>query len=75
MFMENRTFTVPAIHCGHCTHTIEMEVGDIPGVQQVKAHLDNKQVFVQWDEPATWDKIKATLVEINYPPAELIQLN
>ena len=26
--MENKTFTVPNISCGHCTHTIEMEVAD-----------------------------------------------
>jgi copper chaperone CopZ len=72
--MEKRTFTVPAIHCGHCTHTIEMELGDIAGVQQVKADQQSRQVFVQWEPPATWERIKATLVEINYPPAELLQL-
>jgi copper chaperone CopZ len=27
--MTTVTYTVPAIHCGHCTHTIEMEVGEL----------------------------------------------
>ncbi len=68
--MQSKTFTVPNISCGHCTHTIEMELNDLAGVRSVNADLQSKQVMVQWDDPATWDTIKNTLVEINYPPAE-----
>lgn len=68
--MQSKTFTVPNISCGHCTHTIEMELSDVAGVKSVHADLQSKQVVVQWDDPATWDKIKNTLVEINYAPAE-----
>lgn len=67
--MESKTFNVPNISCGHCTHTIEMELGDLEGVQLVKADMENRQVHVEWDQPATWQKIESTLVEINYPPA------
>ena len=67
--MQSKTFIVPNISCGHCTHTVEMELGELAGVQSVKADLDSKQVVVQWDDPATWEKIKATLVDINYAPA------
>lgn len=67
--MESKTFTVPNISCGHCVHTVQMEVGDIAGVKHVKVDLDSKQVAVEWGEPATWDQIKSLLVEINYPPA------
>ena len=73
--MESKTFTVPNISCGHCTHAIEMEVGEIAGVASVKAVQDSKQVTVEWDSPATWEKIQATLQEINYPPEGLIQIN
>lgn len=73
--MESKTFTVPNISCGHCTHTIEMELGELPGVHSVKANQENKQVVVEWGQPATWEQIKNTLVEINYPPAELVQLS
>jgi copper chaperone len=73
--MESKTFTVPNISCGHCTHTIEMELADLPGVQSVKAEINSKKVVVEWSPPATWEQIKNTLVEINYPPAELVQLN
>ena len=73
--MHSKTFTVPNIHCGHCTHTIEMEVGELAGVTHVKAVEATKQVTVEWDEPATWEKIRATLQEINYPPESLIQIS
>lgn len=73
--METKTFTVPNISCGHCTHTIETEVADIIGVNSVKADQQSKQVTVQWDSPATWSEIQSLLQEINYPPEGLIQIS
>ena len=67
--MESKTFVVPIIRCGHCTHTVEMELGDLAGVQNVTADIQSKQVLVEWDQPATWQQIESLLVEINYPPA------
>ena len=67
--MQGKTFTVPNISCGHCVHTVEMEVGDLAGVKNVKADQDSKQVVVEWGDPATWEQIEALLVEINYAPA------
>lgn len=66
--MESKTVTVPNINCGHCTHTIEMELADLSGVQNVKADMESRQVLVEWDQPATWEKIESLLVEINYAP-------
>ncbi|HRW07097.1 MAG TPA: heavy-metal-associated domain-containing protein [Caldilineaceae bacterium] len=68
--MTTKTFTVPNISCSHCTHTIETEVGELAGVQNVKAEEGSKQVTVNYDSPATWESIKDLLVEIEYPPAE-----
>lgn len=67
--METKTFQAPAIHCGHCTMTIERELGEMEGVKSVKAAHDTKAVTVSWEAPATWDKIKALLDEIGYPAA------
>ena len=67
--METKSFAVPNISCGHCTHTIKMELGEIPGVRSVEADITYRQVTVEWGEPASWDRIKAVLTEINYPPA------
>ena len=72
--MTTVTYTVPAIHCEHCTHTIEMEVGELQGVQTVKANLDTKKVQITFDSPADETKIKALLAEINYPAEGLITL-
>ena len=66
--MTTKTFTVPNISCHHCTHTIETELKELAGVQLVKAEVESKQVTVEWGDPASWDKIKDTLEEINYPP-------
>lgn len=65
--MTSKTFTVPNISCGHCTRTIERELGELTGVARVKADAASKQVTVEWEEPATWDNIRALLEEINYP--------
>lgn len=72
--MQSKTFVVPNISCNHCTHTIEMEVGDLAGVESVEASLDSKQVTVSWDEPASWEQIESLLREINYPPADTVQI-
>ncbi|MBW7919349.1 MAG: heavy-metal-associated domain-containing protein, partial [Anaerolineales bacterium] len=65
--MTTVTYTVPAISCGHCTHTIESEVAELQGVQSVKAEVDSKKVTVTFDAPADEAQIKALLAEINYP--------
>lgn len=73
--MDSKTFKVPAISCGHCVHTIKMELGDLPGVSTVNADQETKMVTVMWDAPANWEQIRQTLVEINYPPEGLITIN
>ena len=72
--MTTVTYTIPAIHCGHCTHTIEMEVGELQGVQSVKADEASKKVEITFDTPADEQKIKALLAEIEYPVGGLITL-
>ncbi len=72
--MTTVTYTVPAISCGHCTHTIETEVAELQGVQSVKAAIDTKKVEITFDAPASEDVIKALLAEINYPAEGLITL-
>jgi copper chaperone len=68
--MQSKTFEVPNISCGHCVMAIQNEVSELNGVSKVQADQDSRMVTVEWDAPATWEQIKATLTEINYPPAE-----
>jgi copper chaperone CopZ len=53
----------------HCTHTIELEVGELDGVKSVKAELDTRKVMIDFEAPANEEKIKALLAEIEYPVA------
>lgn len=72
--MTTVTYSVPAIHCENCTRTIEMEIGELKGIQSVKADLETKKVQIAFDTPANEEKIKALLSEINYPAEGLITI-
>jgi copper chaperone CopZ len=51
----------------HCVHTIQSEVSELPGVQTVVANAMTKQAVITFDAPATEEKIKTLLAQINYP--------
>ena len=68
--MATRKFSVPNISCGHCVMAIKSELGDLAGVTKVEGDPQKKEITVEWDAPATLEKIKATLQEIHYPAAE-----
>lgn len=65
--MTTVKYSVPNISCGHCVHTIKMEVGELPGVESVEASQDRKEVTITFDDPATEEKILTLMAEINYP--------
>jgi len=68
--METTTLSIPTISCAHCVMTIQRELSEIKGVEQVNGDVTAKKIIVQWDSPATLEKIKSTLQEINYPAAD-----
>jgi copper chaperone len=68
--MKTIQFNIPAIHCNHCVHTIEMELKEVDGVKSVKADLNTKSVKVSYDAPADLKTMVTLLREINYPPME-----
>jgi copper chaperone CopZ len=63
------TYSVPNISCQHCVHTIQTELADLMGVKSVQANAESRQVVVTFEPPATEEKIKTLLTEINYPAA------
>jgi copper chaperone len=65
--METEKFSVPNIMCGHCVMTIQRELGEMEGVSKVEGDPNAKEITVDYDSPATVDRIKSTLKEINYP--------
>ena len=68
--METKNLSIPNITCGHCVMTIQRELDEIDGVSKVEGDPMAKEINVEWDEPATLEKIKSTLEEINYPAAD-----
>ncbi|MBW2557134.1 MAG: heavy-metal-associated domain-containing protein [Deltaproteobacteria bacterium] len=65
--MEKETFSIPNISCGHCVMSIKNELNDLEGVSSVEGNAENKSITVEWNSPATLEKIRDTLREINYP--------
>jgi copper chaperone CopZ len=63
------TYTIPNIHCGHCVHTIQSEIIDVPGVKSVKADQMQRTATIEFEPPANEESIKALLANINYPVA------
>lgn len=68
--MEKRQYSIPNISCGHCVGAIKRELGELEGVTSVEGDSTRKSVVVEWDSPATEEKIKNRLEEINYPAAD-----
>lgn len=67
--MTTVTYDIPNISCGHCVHTIKMELSGLDGVAKVEASESDQRVVVDYEPPATEDQLVAVLKEINYPPA------
>jgi copper chaperone CopZ len=68
--MEEKTVLIPAISCGHCAATIKRELGDIEGVAAVEVDVATRKAHIRFSAPADWPKIRETLEDIGYPPAE-----
>jgi len=66
--MSTVEYLIPGIHCGHCVHTIKMEISELVGVRSVEVSQDTKMLVVEFETPASEEQIEKVLVEINYPP-------
>ena len=67
--MEKITLSIPNISCGHCVMTIKNELSEVEGIIHVEGDEQTKEIKVDWQEPASIEKIKEKLEEINYPVA------
>ncbi len=65
--MDKKIFSIPNISCGHCVMSIKNELGELDGVKTVAGDPETQSIEVEWEAPATEDRIKDTLKEINYP--------
>jgi copper chaperone len=65
--MEKVTLNVSGMSCGHCVKAVEGSVGELKGVSNVKVHLENGTVDVEFDaSELTLDVIKETIDDQGY---------
>jgi copper chaperone CopZ len=50
--------------------TIKNELNELDGISRVEGDTKKKEITVEWEVPATLEKIKSILKEINYPVAD-----
>jgi copper chaperone CopZ len=62
-----RTYSVPAIHCGGCAGTIEEALEPVEGVESASVDLDAKIVRVRGS--ADDRVLRKVLTAAGYPPA------
>ena len=68
--MASEVFSIPNISCDHCVMSIKRELSEMEGVLKVEGDAETKKITVEWDAPATLERLKSTLNEINYPANE-----
>ena len=67
--MTTRTYSVPAISCGHCKSAIEGEVGPLDGVESAVVDIDAKTLTVIGE--ASEDAVRAAVDEAGYEVASV----
>jgi len=68
--MTSVKYSIPNISCNHCVHTIKSELSELAGVKSVEPDVQTKTAVIVFDDPATEERIKALLAEINYPAVD-----
>ena len=66
--LEEQTYMVPGISCGHCIAAITEEVTKLPGVAEVDVDLTTKRVTVS-GEQLDADAIRAAIDDAGYDTA------
>jgi copper chaperone len=65
---ETVSYTVPAMHCGHCERAVKEEVSTVAGVSDVAVDLETKIVTVT-GESFQGAAIRAAIEEAGYEAA------
>lgn len=60
------TVTVVGMTCGHCTSSVQEEVGEVAGVRSVEVDLASGAVTVTADREIGRPEIEAAVVEAGY---------
>ena len=66
--MEQLTYTVPGLSCGHCKVAVTEEVIEVDGVEGVDVDLETKLVVVR-GEGLSDEDVRAAIREAGYEAA------
>ena len=64
-----KTYTVTGMTCSHCVNAVSAEVGQIPGVTDVRVDLSTGVVTVTGEQPVDDDAVAAAVDEAGYEVA------
>jgi copper chaperone len=62
-------YVVSGMHCQHCVTSVTEEVSTIPGVTDVRVHLDTGELVVTSDTDIFFSDIEAAIDEAGYTVA------
>ena len=65
---ETMTYSVPAMHCAHCTAAVSEELESVEGVDEVQVDLDSKRVVVTGRDLSD-GTLRAAIAEAGYEAA------
>ncbi|GAA2445486.1 heavy-metal-associated domain-containing protein [Actinomadura vinacea] len=64
--MNNATYTVSGMTCGHCVNSVKEEVGQVAGVSDVAVDLATGRLTVTSDTPLDEAQVRAAVEEAGY---------
>jgi copper chaperone len=64
--METKTYSVSGMTCAHCVGSVSSEVGQIPGVTDVKIDLASGAVTVTSDRALDEAEVRTAVDEAGY---------
>jgi copper ion binding protein len=64
--MQNHTYRVTGMTCGHCEAAVRSEVGGIDGVESVDVQLDTGELVVRGSAEVTDEAVLAAVEEAGY---------
>lgn len=67
--MQTEIITIANLKCSGCAHTIKTKLESITGVYQVAVNVEEDNVTVNFEEPATRLAITEKLHDLGYPEA------
>ena len=68
--MQTTTYIVAGMTCGHCVNAVSSEVGQLPGVIDVRVDLTTGSVTVNSEQALADNDVRAAVDEAGYELTE-----